>query len=434
MKKFVWFLVGVLSTISVTAVAQRAGFTDQDMFGDWYSDSVNEMVSIGVVEGYPDGSFQPGNNVNRAELTVMFDRFKDYVDARDAGEEYVVDLENDVKETYFAQGFEGEDYVAVNMNSGEVVDYIPEGYDIVAQWSYPTFPEYFILRKDNKLYRYTLVDESLDEIAIGELKDMEDVLLETSISNKDKIFLVIRDTVESSGMYGYEVVGLKQYFYDIAENSLEKADDLEVYGVDYYSHMGCSAYDSEYSRFFTWPCGEGIGSSIPLSAYYYEDETVEEIVGFDDFGISEDVGRIGVEQYENYFVMITKVADELDSIKVIDGNFEDPEIVNYTFEDDVLSGISERYSPYSALIVDEYNTIVIGGSSFVLFLRYDENNVINDYQYIEEPNIYANFIFTDGQKLYYRYGENVKIVDLENWVNLNTYVTKYLEGITLISM
>lgn len=77
MKKFVWFLVGAVSMVSFTALA--ATFTDSGSFADWYAEPVANLSDMGVIEGYPDGSFQPGNNVNRAELAVMMNRLHDQI-------------------------------------------------------------------------------------------------------------------------------------------------------------------------------------------------------------------------------------------------------------------------------------------------------------------------------------------------------------------
>jgi len=77
MKKFIWFLVGAVSMVSVTALA--ATFTDSGSFADWYADPVADLSEMGIIEGYPDGSFQAGNTVNRAELAVMLDRLHDQI-------------------------------------------------------------------------------------------------------------------------------------------------------------------------------------------------------------------------------------------------------------------------------------------------------------------------------------------------------------------
>ncbi len=79
MKKTVTLiLVGILlgSTVAFAAVK---------MFSDvpsdaWYSDAVERLADKGIIAGYPDGTFGPTKNVNRAELAVMLDRLIEYIE------------------------------------------------------------------------------------------------------------------------------------------------------------------------------------------------------------------------------------------------------------------------------------------------------------------------------------------------------------------
>gem|GEM_PF-5373419 len=48
----------------------RTGFYDVPS-DQWYTNAVNELKERGLFSGYPDGSFRPGNSVNRAELAVV---------------------------------------------------------------------------------------------------------------------------------------------------------------------------------------------------------------------------------------------------------------------------------------------------------------------------------------------------------------------------
>lgn len=49
-----------------------AGFTDTN--GHWAEETIEKMRELGIVGGYPDGTFQPGNPITRAEATVMMYR------------------------------------------------------------------------------------------------------------------------------------------------------------------------------------------------------------------------------------------------------------------------------------------------------------------------------------------------------------------------
>lgn len=55
-------------------VPMTVSFTDVAA-GQWYTDAVRTMASIGVVRGYPDGSFRPNKAITRAEFTAMAMQF-----------------------------------------------------------------------------------------------------------------------------------------------------------------------------------------------------------------------------------------------------------------------------------------------------------------------------------------------------------------------
>jgi hypothetical protein len=57
------------SGVSVTSIATPV-FPDVSA-REWYSSYVNFAGSKGVVNGYADGKFKPGNNINRAEIAKM---------------------------------------------------------------------------------------------------------------------------------------------------------------------------------------------------------------------------------------------------------------------------------------------------------------------------------------------------------------------------
>ncbi|MFA5820714.1 MAG: S-layer homology domain-containing protein [Candidatus Gracilibacteria bacterium] len=60
---------------TITVIAYTDMFLDQNTFDDWYKISVERMRSSDIITGYPDGEFKPYNNVNRAELAVILNRF-----------------------------------------------------------------------------------------------------------------------------------------------------------------------------------------------------------------------------------------------------------------------------------------------------------------------------------------------------------------------
>lgn len=71
MKKIiVGVIVGLAVTSFVAGAAYLHYFTDVPE-GKWYTESVEFLKQVGVVSGYSDGTFKPGKDVTRAEISVM---------------------------------------------------------------------------------------------------------------------------------------------------------------------------------------------------------------------------------------------------------------------------------------------------------------------------------------------------------------------------
>lgn len=112
MKKYLLLIPLVVLVSAVTTFAAVSSFTDEGEFGDWFKDEVRNMKNYGVVTGYPDGSFQPGNNVTRAELAVMLDRFRTNVVEVRINQNNTTTLN---KLLYNMDRFEGAEYDYKNM-------------------------------------------------------------------------------------------------------------------------------------------------------------------------------------------------------------------------------------------------------------------------------------------------------------------------------
>jgi hypothetical protein len=79
MKKL-FFASILLTLLTVFSGPTVFAFSDVDS-EQWYSSAVGELSSAGIVTGYSDGSFQPGNSVTRAEIVVMLSRVLSYLDS-----------------------------------------------------------------------------------------------------------------------------------------------------------------------------------------------------------------------------------------------------------------------------------------------------------------------------------------------------------------
>lgn len=53
-----------------------------DITGHWAENAIRRAISRGLIQGYPDGSFQPDKPVTRAELAVILDRLDKEDDLR----------------------------------------------------------------------------------------------------------------------------------------------------------------------------------------------------------------------------------------------------------------------------------------------------------------------------------------------------------------
>lgn len=67
----------IISTVSAVVLATMFAapsfattYTDDAAIGDWSKESVAILESLGIMTGYPDGSFKPSNNLTREEYAV----------------------------------------------------------------------------------------------------------------------------------------------------------------------------------------------------------------------------------------------------------------------------------------------------------------------------------------------------------------------------
>lgn len=330
---------------------------------------------------------------------------------------------------YFGKGGEGK-YSLVDVQSGETKSFIPAGYTIVDQHEYETFSTYLILQKDNDLVTYNLENNLLNSV-FGSFSDLklkknEQAHIYPSITEKGKFFLVINEynPNEEPGMGGQTALNTRSYTFDASTNKLVSTSNV--------SSEGCEEYDSKNQRFFTWPCGEGIGYSTPLSISNMTGNKQREIITQEEFGLTKDnIGPVAVKYQNGFFLAQSKGA--ITKVVVVDPQLANPTKETYLVSDGVKSQIKEAY-PYSTTIAKDNNTIIIGGNSYILLLRFDSNKQIMQSAYIPDKEIYANFIFSHGGKLYYQAGDNIRVVNLDSWRVEKSIPSKQSEEITLFSL
>ena len=64
----------VMTVLDEDRKGSNSLFTDSAQAGSWARDSIEAAGELGVISGYPDGSFQPERNISRAETVMMLSR------------------------------------------------------------------------------------------------------------------------------------------------------------------------------------------------------------------------------------------------------------------------------------------------------------------------------------------------------------------------
>jgi len=88
--------------------------------GEWYAEAVNCLAELGIIDGYPDGSFKPDATMTRAEFATLASRF-DELGAVDA------DIFEDVPPTHWAVAYINSAYAKGWINGYPDGTFKPEG-------------------------------------------------------------------------------------------------------------------------------------------------------------------------------------------------------------------------------------------------------------------------------------------------------------------
>lgn len=99
MKKLLCILLTfALLTTFVTAMADAVEFLDFSP-AHWAYNNVNEMVSKGIIKGYPDGTFRPEDNVTRGEFCAMLSKAANlYIDENATGNHWATPYAETIKQ------------------------------------------------------------------------------------------------------------------------------------------------------------------------------------------------------------------------------------------------------------------------------------------------------------------------------------------------
>jgi len=65
------FVVMLMNGLKPELQASELPFKDKGKIGAWAQRSISEAVQLGIVSGYPDGTFRPGVNITHSEMAAM---------------------------------------------------------------------------------------------------------------------------------------------------------------------------------------------------------------------------------------------------------------------------------------------------------------------------------------------------------------------------
>jgi len=65
------FAVMLMNALQAEESGAPLAFTDNSAIGSWARTAIAQALQLGIVGGYPDGSFRPGATINRAEMASM---------------------------------------------------------------------------------------------------------------------------------------------------------------------------------------------------------------------------------------------------------------------------------------------------------------------------------------------------------------------------
>lgn len=329
--------------------------------------------------------------------------------------------------TYFGYS-SGDKYSLVDVTNGSEKAFLPSGYTLVGVIQYVQYPDYLMLEKDKRIYGYNVATKEIKALDVAALTSEESIVLTPSFSEKNKAYFEVVTYQKSDLGFGV-AKSSRAYFYDFKTNQLTLAQDTNLPNS---KGAICYDYDSQYTRFFTWSCGEGIGNATPLSVYDYTKKVTKEVVPADGDGLRLEHtlsnGEFLVITYDggdgrggSYMSKITRVKADKNITQEV-----------YTVADSIKEQTAD--AGYALVFIPGKNVLAMGGAKSVSLLSYDTNKQLTSIKSFSEPNVYANFIFTDGEKLYYKTPDKIKVINLTTKEIEKAFSTKVEQEITLIAL
>lgn len=155
--------------------------------GEWYKDIIDKASSLGILSGYPDGSFKPNNPITRAEISALVMKFNNW----DTG-----DIDPGSK--LFSDVKEGDWYFTpiIVCSSKKIVNgypdgtFVPEGFALRAE-------AFALLANYVKIYSHSELENSAP---IVENKEIEI----SNLNSTDSKVIITSPQVGSSRYYTYE--------------------------------------------------------------------------------------------------------------------------------------------------------------------------------------------------------------------------------------
>ena len=99
-RKALCLVLAMLFVLGLCTVGASAAFNDAEKINADYANAIDTLTGLGIINGYPDGSFKPTQNVTRAEAAKMIAVMmlgENGVDKMPAGTGNFTDVESSAK-------------------------------------------------------------------------------------------------------------------------------------------------------------------------------------------------------------------------------------------------------------------------------------------------------------------------------------------------